>query len=209
MLRFVKRLPLDQCCVNTHIERRVLRTQSSQSLPCCTSSLDVKPIDKRSSTAVIPDIPVKEISIFTLSFLRVERKGQRKRVSFSLSLSLLSQKSEFHRMVPECDMSICEDAISNLVILVNPCESSQLRGLVLPQSYQIGRICEVAITVSQICEAGRIGIGLTYLGLVLLDWFQDSQICEDVIATSHTSNLLRSISFGRSATDSGQIGSTL
>ncbi len=84
-----------------------------------------------------------------------------------------------------------------------------MRGLVLPQSYQIGRICEAAITVSQICEAGRIGIELTYLGLVLLDWFQDSQICEDVIATSHTSNLLRSISFGRSATDSGQIGSTL
>jgi hypothetical protein len=29
------------------------------------------------------------------------------------------------RIVPECDMSISEDTISNLVILVNPCKSFQ------------------------------------------------------------------------------------
>ena len=87
-----------------------------------------------------------------------------------LSLSLLSQKSEFPWIVPECvSMSICEDAISNLAILV---------GIIpiwedwLTQFSQIRRICEAAITSSQICEAGRIGIGLAlpwigFIGSVL------------------------------------------
>jgi hypothetical protein len=90
--------------------------------------------------------------------------------SLSLSLSLLSQKSEFPWIVPECvSMSICEDAISNLAILV---------GIIpiwedwLTQFSQIRRICEAAITSSQICEAGRIGIGLAlprigFIGSVL------------------------------------------
>jgi hypothetical protein len=47
-----------------------------------------------------------------------------------LSLSLLSQKSEFPWIVPECvSMSICEDFISNLAILVNP---PNLGGLAYP-----------------------------------------------------------------------------
>jgi hypothetical protein len=73
VLRFVKRLPLDQWFVNTHIERRVLRTQSSQSLPCCTSSLGTKPIDKHSNTVDMLDIPAKEISIFSLNEAAVDK----------------------------------------------------------------------------------------------------------------------------------------
>jgi hypothetical protein len=49
------------------------RTQSSQSLPCCTSSLGAKPIDKRLNTADMLDIPAKEIFIFSEGSIREDR----------------------------------------------------------------------------------------------------------------------------------------
>jgi hypothetical protein len=58
-------LSLDQCCVNTHLERKVFRMRSSQSLSCSSSSLDTKTIDKSSNTTVMSDILGTEISIFT------------------------------------------------------------------------------------------------------------------------------------------------
>jgi hypothetical protein len=89
--------------------------------------------------------------------------------SLSLSLSLLSQKSEFPWIVPECvSMSICEDAISNLAILV---------GIIpiwedwLTQFSQIRRICEAAIKLHKFVKLGELVLDWPYLGLVLLDRF--------------------------------------
>ena len=106
------------------------------------------------------------ISVESLSVCLFLSSLDQCRVSLLFLTSL--EKSEFQRIVPECGMSICQDAISNLAILVHPCESSQsgridftqssqrLGGLVLPNPPRLVEFVNLQLHLHKFVKLGGL-----------------------------------------------------